>query len=116
MMVVMTICVSVVLFRERLGSKADDMTAIKTHQWFAGFDWGGVQAGEYYNQVLCRQLVVFARLSTVSFCRRAVQNLGALWAVLALWSACSLGNERCCMCVLRCGMRGVEEWGRDCAL
>ncbi|CAM9579284.1 unnamed protein product [Pylaiella littoralis] len=40
---------------ERLGSKADDMTAIKTHQWFAGFDWGGVQAGEYFNQEL-RQL------------------------------------------------------------
>ena len=37
--------------RERLGSKADGINAIKTHQWFAGFDWGGVQAGEYYNQV-----------------------------------------------------------------
>ncbi|CAM9116929.1 unnamed protein product [Ectocarpus sp. 12 AP-2014] len=38
--------------QERLGSKADDITAIKTHQWFAGFDWGGVQAGECYNQEL----------------------------------------------------------------
>lgn len=28
------------------------MNAIKTHQWFAGFDWGGVQAGEYFNQVI----------------------------------------------------------------
>lgn len=35
---------------ERLGSKADDITAIKTHQWFAGFDWGGVQAGDSFNQ------------------------------------------------------------------
>lgn len=37
--------------RERLGSKADGMNAIKTHQWFAGFDWGGLKAGEYFHQV-----------------------------------------------------------------
>ncbi|CAM9229051.1 unnamed protein product, partial [Hapterophycus canaliculatus] len=35
---------------ERLGSKADGIAAIKTHQWFAGFDWGGLKAGEYFNQ------------------------------------------------------------------
>lgn len=54
MMMCVHACLSLLLlfsFRERLGSKADDMAAIKTHQWFAGFDWGGVQAGEYYNQV-----------------------------------------------------------------
>ncbi|CAM9552261.1 unnamed protein product [Sphacelaria rigidula] len=39
---------------ERLGSKPEDLSAIKTHQWFAGFDWGGVQAGECYNQVIGR--------------------------------------------------------------
>lgn len=49
--IVLRVC-RVVVFRERLGSKADDMAAIKTHQWFAGFDWGGVQAGEYFNQVI----------------------------------------------------------------
>lgn len=37
--------------RERLGAKPGDLVAIKTHQWFAGFDWGGVQAGECSNQV-----------------------------------------------------------------
>ncbi|CAM9424755.1 unnamed protein product, partial [Laminaria digitata] len=35
---------------ERLGGKADDIAAIKTHQWFAGFDWGGVQTGDCFNQ------------------------------------------------------------------
>lgn len=38
-------------YRERLGAKTGDLVAIKTHQWFAGFDWGGVQAGECSNQV-----------------------------------------------------------------
>lgn len=39
--------------------------AMKTHQWFAGFDWGGVQSGEYFNQasmyrmhLLCREYYV----------------------------------------------------------
>lgn len=36
----------------RLGSRTEDLAAIKTHQWFAGFDWGGVQAGECFNQEL----------------------------------------------------------------
>ncbi|CAM9419992.1 unnamed protein product [Ascophyllum nodosum] len=37
---------------ERLGSKADDVATIKTHQWFAGFDWGGLQAGDFFHQEL----------------------------------------------------------------
>lgn len=47
-------CVRLPLFascRVRLGSRTEDLAAIKTHQWFAGFDWGGVQAGECFNQV-----------------------------------------------------------------
>lgn len=40
-----------IAYRERLGAKPGDLVAIKTHQWFAGFDWGGVQAGECSNQV-----------------------------------------------------------------
>jgi hypothetical protein len=37
---------------DRLGSKPGDISLLKTHQWFAGFDWGGVSRGEYFNQEL----------------------------------------------------------------
>ncbi|CAM9148873.1 unnamed protein product [Chrysoparadoxa australica] len=38
---------------ERLGSgRGADLSAVKTHQWFAGFDWGGAAKGEYFNQDL----------------------------------------------------------------
>ena len=37
---------------ERLGSKPGDLALLKTHQWFAGFDWGGLSRGEYLNQEL----------------------------------------------------------------
>eukprot|EP00611_Tribonema_gayanum_P000378 TRINITY_DN10252_c1_g1_i1.p1 TRINITY_DN10252_c1_g1~~TRINITY_DN10252_c1_g1_i1.p1 ORF type:complete len:115 (+),score=18.97 TRINITY_DN10252_c1_g1_i1:213-557(+) len=37
---------------ERLGAKAGDLAVLKTHQWFAGFDWAGVARGEYFNQEL----------------------------------------------------------------
>lgn len=33
----------------RLGVKKSDIAAIKSHQWFAGFDWGGLARGEYFN-------------------------------------------------------------------
>lgn len=36
---------------ERLGSKPEDVVFIKSHQWFAGFDWAGIYAGESYDQV-----------------------------------------------------------------
>mmetsp|Transcript_2904 Transcript_2904/g.4384 ORF Transcript_2904/g.4384 Transcript_2904/m.4384 type:complete len:966 (+) Transcript_2904:142-3039(+) len=39
---------------ERLGSKEDDMSAIKTHQWFAGFDWAGLSRGEFFHPELRR--------------------------------------------------------------
>ncbi|CAM9525876.1 unnamed protein product [Discosporangium mesarthrocarpum] len=38
--------------RERLGANAGDVNKIKTHQWFAGFDWGGVQQGESFDEDL----------------------------------------------------------------
>lgn len=70
--------------RERLGSKADDMTAIKTHQWFAGFDWGGVQSGEYVNQVIYWVLRSSHRyfLGKLLFARE-VQNLICLVEICA---------------------------------
>ncbi|CAM9217278.1 unnamed protein product [Choristocarpus tenellus] len=37
---------------ERLGAREGDVKTIMTHQWFAGFDWGGVQRGESFNQDL----------------------------------------------------------------
>lgn len=36
----------------------DDVAVIKRHQWFAGFDWGGLQAGEYFNQVLKKVFLI----------------------------------------------------------
>ncbi|CAM9114477.1 unnamed protein product [Phaeothamnion confervicola] len=37
---------------ERLGARAADMARIKTHQWFASFDWGGVSKGECFQAEL----------------------------------------------------------------
>ena len=87
----MRACVAVV-FRERLGSKADGITAIKTHQWFAGFDWGGVQAGEYFNQVQSSLVHHIASLVDVRFAlvwRRTWQRCKRLPS----WGTCSLRND-----------------------
>lgn len=100
-------CALVGDIRERLGSKADDIAAIKTHQWFAGFDWGGVQAGEYFNQVI---RLIARNLMVHRFRPRAYFFSLLVWLV-HVWSTlcCSCDAERAIMCSV--APFGVGFWG-----